>query len=262
MRKILFTTLMIFVFAASLYAGLPANNPFAIVSQGAEGDNVLYTLKTDSGFSFTLLERAPVTEYRMNMVKKIIGTVTGFGTIKIGSARVIVKDDAVECFVTLASFSYKDIDFTRFIPSGMAFFMEDNLQYDVSVVVQKQRVRVTGQYSSEQKLVELLDRVVARPSDYLRMQDPEYIMDKFNEYDNRLSALQEVVLFMGNRGFFKLVTPIARETIDTVIGWKRENPALTVDEVLEKAKDQDLSFKKKEVQMIFIVYFKEYPPTK
>ena len=195
----------------------------------------------------------------MGIIQRMLATITGFDIIKIRSARFVSKEDSIECFVMLESYTYKGVNFLTYLPSGMAFYYSDFLRYDTNIVVDNLRVRLQGQFYTEQKLVDLIDRVVARPAEFLSMQDPEFLMGKIKMLEEENRLLKQTLLFMGNKKVFKLVGPIDQQIIDNVIRWKTADPGLTADDIIEKAKEEGLSYKSKEVQLILIIYFNEYP---
>lgn len=261
MNRFRFTVLLLFscIILSPLTAQLPENHPFIYHTSVREDDNIVYKLETSDGYEFEIVEKDPLTTEKIGIISRMIDTITGFDTIKVKTIRFVNKKDTVECFVTLGSYTYKGIDFIEYLPSGIAFYYTDFLRYDTNIVVNSLRIRLQGQFYTEQKLIDLIDRVVARPAEFLSMQDPEFIMGKIKMLEEENRLLKQNLLFMGNKKFFKLVGPIDQDIIDNVIRWKTADPQLSADDIINKAKEEGLTYKSKEVQLILIIYFNEYP---
>lgn len=68
------------------------------------------------------------------------------------------------------------------------------------------------------------------------------------------------LLALNNRGFFGLgrIIPINRTAIERVVAMKKADPSLTKDQVLAKLKADGVKMSKKEVSLVFDVYFNEF----
>lgn len=66
------------------------------------------------------------------------------------------------------------------------------------------------------------------------------------------------LLVLNNRGFFGRIYPINRTAIERVVAMKKADPSLTQDQVLTKLKAEGVKMSRKEVSLVFDVYFNEF----
>lgn len=66
------------------------------------------------------------------------------------------------------------------------------------------------------------------------------------------------LLVLNNRGFFGRIYPIDRTAIERVVAMKKADPSLTKDQVLAKLKSEGVTVSRKEVSLVFDVYFNEF----
>lgn len=117
------------------------------------------------------------------------GLVDFFYTLRligVADLRVIFGADRTRVVLIPSRFSHDGIDLLPYLPSGMEFFPADQMEYEFRLRVENLFLRVAGRLINEREFASRLVQIVRQPGEYLRSQNPEYLL-------NQISLVQETL---------------------------------------------------------------------
>jgi hypothetical protein len=106
--------------------------------------------------------------------------------IGIADLRVIFGADRTRVVLIPSRFSHDGVDLLPYLPSGMEFFPADQMEYEFRLRVENLFLRVAGRLINEREFASRLVQIVRQPGEYLRSQNPEYLL-------NQISLVQETL---------------------------------------------------------------------
>jgi hypothetical protein len=163
---------------------------YQLQSTSKEGIYTVYQLVDGRGNAFTLAAAKPITASQIDLLNSVRDKFSAFKALQIASVRIVFSDSKADIIVVPRAYVYKDVDFAKYLPSGLQFSYTDYLEYDFRMAVDNMFIRVSGQFFTEDQLSDKLLSVVQNPGAYIQSQDPEYILRKFKEIDKVTDLLK------------------------------------------------------------------------
>ena len=235
MKKKLFTILMFFT-VVFLFA---SDWEISKVSEG------IYEGYRSDGKSLFIVMEENSSEAVLDKITNCIDTVWSIPNIEGTKASVNVESDSNFRFIIYPSkLIYEDVDYAKNLPSGMAFYYNYSLFYDVSLKVEDLMPRITGAYISPEDLLAQIKSATQSPD--LFMYD-EYVLQ-------RLDRLENAVMALSKKGIFAKATNVDPEIVLAVRSLYNENPDLTQKQILSILKEQGMKVSASDVAAVRLVY--------
>jgi hypothetical protein len=278
--------LMVILPSASLFAVDISEYGFTVVSSFKEQGKTVHVVRDMSGNTFEFIGES-VSNRQAQIILRVMKDFSELRYLSFKSIRIVPAENKIEALLVPSAFSYKGVDFTRYLPSGLQFYYKDYLEYDFRMFISKLFVRVREQYLDETSLAENMLEAVNDPIAYIRTHDPDYIIKKFISVDEKIGLLEEenqqakkeierlekqlaeaaaeseenirqlkmsTVQVASQRAFSKL-KEMDPSAVERVIALKSADSSLTVDDAVAKLKEEEIKLTSNQVLIIFTVFF-------
>ena len=190
MKKIVWSMILIGGMTAVLSAQSYTSLGLELRSQSKEGPYTVYQFRAPGNMDLSVsFKGAELRQADWERLQGILSLYRGFRILLPSSVRVIFADERAEILVIPRSFRYKDRDLSTYMPSGIQFFYTDFLEFDFRIVVENLFLRIKGQFFKEEEFAEKILAAVLNPYAYIQSQDPEYIIKRFQDIEDRLDRL-------------------------------------------------------------------------
>ena len=234
MKKTIFVILLIFT-SFSMFAQWNISKVSEELYEGVRDDGKVVTIFSNSSISTETLEK----------IKTCLDIVWNIPGIQGTKASVNVESDTNFHFnVYPTALSYENVDLAKNLPSGMGFYYDSALFYDVTLKVEELMPRVTGAYVSPKDLLAKLKSSTEFPDLYMY---DEYVLD-------RLSRLENAVMALSKKGIFSKPAEVDSELVFAIRSIYNSNPDLTSKEVLSILKEQGFTVSSSDVSAVRLVY--------
>ncbi len=282
MRGIKKTTALLVVLlvaSASLWAVEFADYGLTVLGERTEDGLRLSTLRDERGREFVFGADATVGEAEIAVVEQVVDLVFGFNSMEIEELRIVVGERRVSVQVRPRNFVHDGIDLGALTPAGVQFYFVDFLEYDFRMLVRGLFLRLRGQFVNEDLLLERLVGAARNPEQFLQSQNPEFMLSRIHELEQELAETRQelrdstreserirqeleltrnAVLVFENRSFFGSLRIPDAAAVRRVIELKQEFPGLDQDDMRARLEAEGLSVSKKEVFLIYSLYFNEF----
>jgi hypothetical protein len=152
------------------------------------------------------------------------------------------------------------IDAVPYLPSGMLFSIENgNLLYNFRIKKDTYFIRINGAYISEKVLCDKVGEAINTPQTFVQRRDPDYLLASFDKLNKETELLKKAIIALNNRGFFSNDGPVDDKIIAKVISLKTQNSKLSVKDIEDALKKDNIVATTKAIELIFNVYFNEFP---
>ena len=234
MKKIILAFLMIFT-SFSMFAQWNISKVSEELYEGSREDGKVVTIFSNTSISPETLEK----------VQNCLDIVWNIPGIQGTKASVNVDSDNDFHFIVYpSSLTYENVDLAKNLPSGMGFYYESALFYDVTLKVEELMPRVTGAYVSPKDLLAKLKSSTEFPDLYMY---DEYVLE-------RLSRLENAVMALSKKGIFSKPAEVDSELVFAIRSIYNSNPDLTSKEVLSILKEQGFTVSASDVAAVRLVY--------
>jgi len=270
---------VLLVASASLWAVEFADYGLTVLGERTEDGLRLSTLRDERGREFVFGADATVGEAEIAVVEQVVDLVFGFNSMEIEELRIVVGERRVSVQVRPRNFVHDGIDLGALTPAGVQFYFVDFLEYDFRMLVRGLFLRLRGQFVNEDLLLERLVGAARNPEQFLQSQNPEFMLSRIHELEQELAETRQelrdstreserirqeleltrnAVLVFENRSFFGSLRIPDAAAVRRVIELKQEFPGLDQDDMRARLEAEGLSVSKKEVFLIYSLYFNEF----
>lgn len=252
MKRIVLIFLII-SFAASLHAFDWKSENITVVETKKEDDVITASLKDSEGNAFTV-SYSELNDATAELILKLKSDFYGWKTMQISSIKFVVYRDRIEIAILPSTFNCSGTDIIPYLPAGMFFIYRDVLEYNFRITKNDLFVRIKGMWNTEEAICKKLLEAIKDPLSYIRKRDPEYFLEKIEEFEK----LRYGVLMLHNKGFFGGFNLIKPSVIKRIVAMKKQNPKITSDEIKKQLEKENLSASSKEISLILNLYFNEF----
>jgi len=287
--------LMLMLPSATLFGVDISEYGFTVVSSFKEQGKTVHLVQDMSGNTFEFIGES-ISSRQAQIILRVMKDFSKLRYLSFESIRIVLAaDNTVEALLVPAAFSYKGVDFTQYLPSGIRFYYKDYLEYDFRMFISKLFVRVREQYLDETSLAENMLEAVNDPIAYIRTHDPDYIIKKFIAVDEKIALLEaentkakeEIArlekeleeqlkkqlaaaaaeteksieelkmstVMVASQGAFSKIKEMEPEAVERVIALKSADSSLTVEDAAAKLKEDEIKLTSNQVLIIFTVFF-------
>ena len=235
MKKNLFAILMFFTVVLVFGADWEISKVSEDVYEGYRSDGKSLFIVMEDNSSEAVLEK----------ITNCIDAVWSIPNIEGTKASVNVESDSNFRFIIYPSkLMFEGVDYAANFPSGMAFYYNYSLFYDITLKVQDLMPRITGAYISPEDLLAQIKSATQSPD--LFMYD-EYVLQ-------RLDRLENAVMALSKKGIFAKASKVNSEIVLAVRSLYNENPDLTQKQILSILKEQGMKVSASDVAAVRLVY--------
>lgn len=266
---------LLFVFLISV-PGLTydwSNAGYETISEKSNGNYELVLQINSIQVSITAAEK--IDDATSQKITEIQSKFNSWEIIKISKINYSVKKDQIDITVVPSEFIHNEVDFTDYLPVGFSFFYTAGLEYNFRIDVKNMFLKISGPYTNENDFVAKIEDAILHPLEFVRKRDSEYFLIKIEAFEKEIAQIkaesiakeekrdaeQEVIkynlLTLNNTGFFSGPTAVDKKVLSEVIRIKKEKPEIKITEVRDELKKLNMEAGKKEVSLIFIIYFNE-----
>lgn len=186
--KLIFPALLLVVGLSAYGIDLQSYGFKVTNTQQANGQTV-YTVTDPSGLSLTVATSAPLTAADGRVLERVDSTLSGWKNLKISEEKVVFHDGRADILVIPSSFVYKNIDLSKYMPSGIQFYYDKYLQYDFRMFKDNLFLRLKGEIFDESQFADRLYGAVQNPVLYLQTNNPEYLLQQINDLVTKVDTL-------------------------------------------------------------------------
>lgn len=199
----------------------------------------------DDGKTAVVVLNNSVSENIVEKIQNCLDVAWSIPGIKGTKASVNVESDTKFRFIIYPTeLIYDDIDFAKNLPSGMAFYYNSALFYDIILKIDDLVPRVNGAYISPEDLLSQLKSAIVSPD--LFMYD-EYVLQRIDRLENAVMALSK-------KGIFAKPSKVSPELVNAIRSLYNENPDLTSKQVVSILKEQGYKVSSSDVAAVKLVY--------
>lgn len=203
------------------------------------------TLTGPEGKTAAVYSEIPLTE---DIIQKVGGALTAVWAlpgIEGSSSTVMVEEPSIFRFVIYPDkLMYNNNDFKSFFPSGMAFYYNTALFYDITMKVGDLMPKVAGAYVSPDDLLSEIKSASIMPDMY--MYDTYFL--------KRLERLEKALMAVSKKNIFGQTSEVSEDIVLAVRSMYNENPKITKKEVADKLKQKNIKATAADINAVFMVY--------
>ncbi len=186
-----------------------------------------------------------LTDEIIGKVGNALNTAWAIPGFEGSTSTVKIESDSVFRFVLYPDkFSINKSDFKSFFPSGMAFYYNSALFYDLTMKVGDLMPKVAGAYVSPDDLLSEIQSASIMPDMY--MYDTYFI--------KRLERLEKALMAVSKKNIFGQTTEVSEDIVLAVRSMYNENPKITKKEVADKLKQKNIKATAADINAVFMVY--------
>lgn len=221
------------------------------------GTNI--TLQDKNNNTFNIIYSQVVDKVRANIILKLKSDFFNWTGLTVNKLKFIVLEDSIEIFVLPLEFICNGTNVISYMPAGMLFTYTDVLQYNFRITKNNLFIRIQGFFINQTQLCEKILEALKNPTAYIRKRDPEFFLSKLIQLQNDLDKLKRensmlrwaVITLINDEN-------ISEDIVNRVVNLKKQNPLITVSQIRDKLKKQDVKLSKSEIAVIITVYFNEF----
>ena len=162
---------------------------YTVVSTEIEGSRTVYEAEDSAGNSFTLSAAGDISSAQGAMIETILEEFTNWESLDVSYLRITLDSAGATVVVIPALLEHAEQDLTRFLPSGMQFYVTRAIEYDFRIRSQNIFVRLRGQLNEEARFIDRLAEAIADPAGFIERNDPEYVLRELRDIDVAITAL-------------------------------------------------------------------------
>ncbi len=256
MKKILILSIIL---AGSALYGYDWSQDGIFVVEKAEADGKTeLTLKDDRENIFSLSYMTEPGDEILKSVVKLKGDFYGWKTMKVDSLKFMYEQGGLEVSLIPKSFECDGKDLNKYLPSGMQFTFSYLLQYNFRITVNRLFIRIAGDFETEERVCKKIMDAVENPGEYVKKRDPEYLLTRIEQLEERTEKLRTAMLMLHNAGFFSSPRPIGKNLIERVVNLRIEDPAISREKIAETLEKENVKASSREINLILNVFFNDF----
>jgi len=279
-KGLLITGALLFCIGLGAYALDLASYGYQVLGIHQENELTVYEAKDTAGLSFAVASAAPLTGENMQVLHVILSTFEQWQYLKVSRIRIVFSaNNHADILVIPASFTYKGVDLSTYMPSGMQFFYDGYLGYDFRMYKDNLFLRLKGQVFDENDFASRLLNAVNNPVLYVQTTSPEYLLKQISDLGTKieeltgetktlvgtvaslrrqLDVMSHGLVSLNNRGFFGTIYPVDAKAIDRVVALKTQNPSMTQEQVAAALDKEGIKISSNAIRLVFGIYFNDF----
>ncbi len=203
------------------------------------------SLESSNGKKASVFSEITLSDEILGKVGNALNTAWAIPGLEGANSTVMIEDASVFRFVIYPDkLIYNKSDFKAFFPSGMAFYYNTALFYDITMKVGDLMPKVAGAYVS--------------PDDFLAEIKSASIMPDMYMYDTyflkRLERLERALMAVSKKNVFGKTSEVNEDIVLAVRSMYNENPDITKKEVADTLKQKNIKATAADINAVFMVY--------
>lgn len=219
---------------------------FATDWEISEQNSNITTIINSQGKKALIISTQILLDENLQKIYNVLDTIWAISELQGTQASIKIESNArFHLVIYPTELTVNSVSLLPYIPSGLSFYYDNSLFYDVSLKVNDMMPKVKGAYIDSTDFLEQL---------LLATKMPEWFMSD-THLQNRIALLEKTLIAILNKNWSGKPVPVADEIIKKIIGYYGENPLITEEETLQKLKSEGYQTNLKEIKAVFIVYF-------
>jgi hypothetical protein len=219
----------------------------------------LICFKDGSGHIFFVEDGLNIPEEQADLVLKQKEIFFALQNVKIKTINFSFENGMLYILVIPSEMKCGNVDAVAYLPSGMLFSLTDgNLLYNFRIKKDTYFIRINGAYISEQILCDKVAEAINTPQTYVQRRDPDYLLAGFDKLNKENELLKKAIIALNNRGLFSNYGPVDDKVIAKVVSLKTQNSKLTVKDIEDALKKENIQATTLAIELILNVYFNEF----
>ncbi|MFP4362657.1 MAG: hypothetical protein ACLFR1_02180 [Spirochaetia bacterium] len=194
MKKILVIILFTFICLSFAFGADFSSTAWNVTEAGTQGGAQLYSAENSSGQTFRIASYITITDQMAQNIASAAQRFYNWQYLEIDSMSFVVSEQNIELNIVPESFVYNSADLSEYMPSGMLFYIGNEILYNFRMLANNLFVRMRGQLYNETQLCEKILRAVNNPVAFIQTYDPEYIQTNFSAVYDEITALEQTAL--------------------------------------------------------------------
>lgn len=260
MKKTIFTTVVFLFFIVSNASAFDwASRGLSLKDSGSVDEENFIIFEDSSAIEVKIRFRNELSNSQAETAADLFSDFKSWKYLTMSRLEFFWVNDTCEILIIPASYKYKDIEYTPYIPGGLVFIYDDYLRYNFRVNRDNFFLRINDKFINEEILSGRIKEAVEDPVAYLTKREPEYFLQKLTELEERQERLTGALLYFENSGFLGFGnTPVKKSLIKRIIEIKTEEPDIKADAIKAKLADEKIEASSKEIKLILNVFYNEF----
>lgn len=138
------------------------------LEESAEGNQTLTRLKEREGREFSVLSAGRLKGEDYQKLVPLKEIYVPWKQIRFKSVRFVLGEQAVDMLVVPEAIHYRERKLEKNLPAGMLFFLKENkIYFNAQILIEKNLIKINGEYMGEEALLKALWNVVEKPEDFI-----------------------------------------------------------------------------------------------
>lgn len=255
-RLILLVIIFFFLGISTGYAYDWKKIDIVLVNQEEDGVKTILTLKDKQSRTFEVIYEDEVQlEKFVNNITKFKNMFYSWRNIRAQKINFMVLDTFLKVVIIPKEIPHNNLNLTAAIPAGIAMTYDPGqnvIYYDFRVMKDDLFIRITGDYASEDELLDKIYSAYDNPTAYLKRNSLSMNGDINNE------KVRQALIYFYNTDWNGRPKAIPPEIIQKVVEYKQNHPEATKKQLWQRLKKEKVTISKRELDLILIIYFNEY----
>ena len=244
--------------SASAFEWKPLN--VELVDQSENDTQKIVVLKDKQNHTFKVIYQDEI------MLKKLSAPIIKYKDIFYSWQSIHCKNltfmviaNLLDVVIIPGQFMYHNQNIASVIPAGITMTYDpdmDLLRYDFRIISGDRFIRVNGNYSHEEELVNKTGLAYDDPKSYLQPADhadiERMVPDEINE------KMVQALIYLNNEDWLGRQKTLPIDTIHKVVELKKANPESSKIQLWQLVKKEKIKITKREFEFILILYFIEF----
>ncbi len=223
-KRIVLLSVLFAAAAAAVFAGALEDRGYAVLRRYEERGISYQVARDAQKRAVTVGADRELTARQVDTLSGLVEAFYALQLLTIEDLKIVFEADRAKIIVLPKSFAVDGVNLLPYMPSGLQMFYSDHLEYDFRLRADNLFLRVTGQFMNERDFAARLVRIVRNPVEYVRSQDPEYVVLQVELMRRRIDQAVEQAA-RENAGNLERIRGLAGE----LAGLREEKQALQAD---------------------------------
>lgn len=177
-----------------------SNLNLSIVNQEEIKGETVVTLQDDVERKIVVTFKGELDNKQIDLIDTVYETLLTWEEVVLKESRIIFEKDKMNIIILPESITFKEMEISQYMPSGMQFYFKKFFEYDFRMFKDNLFMRMKGQYFSKDEFLEEIYNAANDPILYIQIHDPSYLIrqidllrDVNNEQSKNIFELQEML---------------------------------------------------------------------
>jgi len=239
---------------------------FEETDSGTKNDENYLVLKDANSTAITVRFQGELSDTWAEKIVELNKKFAEWKYMKPDNIDYFLTGDTLEILIIPSGFKYLENDFLPYIPGGMTFIYDYALRYNFRITKNDIFLRLNDKFMEEELLCKRMKEALDDPIAYLKKREPEYFLQKLNELESNMAALQDSqdkltksVLYFQNSGFLGFGnTPVKAAIVKRIVELKSADPSFDKAKIKDTLEKEKIEATDKEIELVLNVLYNEF----